>query len=391
MKVREAVKKYDFWFKGGHIIDPKTGKNGIGDVLVKNSRIVPVPENGIDPKDVKEIVECQGYYVFPGLINFHGHYAWQFLSGGINPVAFDIPNGVTTVCDAGSTGSSTFEGFCKNTMMPADVTMRAFVNVAAGGQPTGCYIENIDPENYDVHAFEYIFEMFRDYVIGLKLRIGKDINDGMGTYPLVESLKLADQFGVPLALHATYPLEPMQEILPLLRGGDILCHSLQRMGPYNILDDNDRILPEVWDARRRGVLFDCAHGRIHCSFRVGKAAIEQGFFPDIISTDGISISAYRQKMFSLPMVMSRLLALGMPLEEVIRAVTQTPARIMRLEGYVGTLEPGALADVCVMQKEERKITFTDTYGDDLDAECLLVPQMTMRAGRVMYRTTGFTF
>ena len=275
--------------------------------------------------------------------------------------------------------------------MPAEATMRAFVNVASGGLNTSRYIENIEPENYDPRALEYLFEMYSDYIVGLKLRIGKDINEGMGLYPLEESIKLAGQFGVPLALHATYPLEPMQEIVPLLRKDDILCHTLQKMGEYNILDENGKVIREVWEARERGVVFDCAHGRIHFSFEVGKKAFEQGFYPDIISTDEITISAYRDRMFSLPMVMTRVLALGMPLYDVVRAVTETPAKHMNLEGYVGTLRQGALADVCVLKVDEKPAEFTDCYGAHLRSEFRLVPQMTLKAGRMVFRTTDFTF
>lgn len=391
MKIRAPEKKYNFWFRNGHVIDPRSGVDRIQDVLVRNSRIVPIPENGVNPGDVAEIVDCTGMYVFPGLINFHAHYGWTGNSGGLNPAIYELPNGVTAVCDAGSTGSSTFEGFCKNGMMGADVTMRAFLNVAAGGLTTGRYIENIDPDNYDVRAMEYIFEMYRDYIVGLKVRIGKDINDGMGLLPLLETRKLAEKFQVPLALHATWPLEPMQEIIPQLRCGDILCHTFQEKGPHNILDENGRIRPEVWEGRKRGVIFDCAHGRIHFSYRVARRAIEQGFLPDVISTDAISVSVYRDKLFNLPMVMSRCCALGMPLYEVVRACTQTPARLMGLDGYIGTLQSGALADICVMKKDERMLTLTDTYGEEQQAEFLLIPQMTLRAGRIMYRTTGFTF
>ena len=390
MKIREPEKKYDFMFRGGHVVDTKRGIDKVCDVLVINSRIVETT-GPVDPKDVKEVVDCSGYYVLPGLINFHGHYAWKILSGGICPEIHEFPNGVTTVCDAGSTGSSNFEGMCKNVIMPSTVTMRAFINVASGGLGTSRYTENIDPSNYDPRALEYIFEMYRDYIIGLKLRIGKDINDGLGLEPLKESVKLGDRFGVPLALHATYPLEPLQEIMPIMRNGDILCHTLQKMGEYNILDENKRVLKEVWDARKRGVVFDCAHGRIHFSFDVARAAFAEDFYPDIISSDIISISSFRERMFSLPMVMTRALALGMPFNEVIKAVTETPAKYLNLDGYVGTLKPGALADICVLKKEEKQVEFTDCYGAKLVSELRLVPQMTLKAGRVVYKSTDFCF
>ena len=391
MKVKEPVRKYDFWLKNGHVSDPSQGIDGRHDVLIRNSRIMPVPEEGIDPKDVKETIDCAGYYVFPGLVNYHAHYAWHNNLSSISPEIYEIPNGVTTVCDAGSTGCAGFEGFLRSTLLPAGVTMKAFINVASGGLACSQYLENILPENYDIRRLEYLFEMYPEHIVGLKLRVGKDISDGMGTAPISAAVDLARSLNTRLALHATYPLEPMQEILPILGEGDVLCHTLQKMGQYNILDENGKLLPEVWEARERGVIFDCAHGRIHCSFDVFRSAMEQGFLPDMLSTDGIGVSMYRTKLFSLPIVMSKILALGMPLYDVVRAVTETPAKNLGLAGRVGTLSPGAQADVCVMKKDLRSVTFTDSYGAEQKADYLLSPQMTIRAGKLVYCNSDMAF
>lgn len=391
MKVKEVVKKYDFWLKNGHVIDPAQNIDGNFDVLIRNSRIMPVPENGVDPSEVKETIDCTGHYIFPGLVNYHAHYAWHNNLSSISPEVFELPNGVTTVCDAGSTGCAGFEGFLRTTLMPAGVTMRAFINVASGGLACSQYLENIKAENYDVRRLEYLFEMYPQYIAGLKLRVGKDISDGMGTEPIKTAKELATHLNTKLALHATYPLEPMQDILPLLTKGDVLCHTLQKMGEYSILDANGKLLPEVWDARDRGVIFDCAHGRIHCSFEIFRKAMDQGFRPDMLSTDGIGVSMYRNKMFSLPIVMSKILALGMPLFDVVRATTETPAKNLGLEGVVGTLAPGAQADVCVMKKDERPLVFTDSYGAEQKADYLLSPKLTIRAGKLVFCDSDLTF
>ncbi len=389
MKIVESEKKYNFWLRGGHVVDPSRNINAETDILVTNSRIVPLPESGtVEPSDVKEIIDCSGCYVFPGLIDHHVHFSWN--TSGIAPDLFCLPSGVTAACDAGSIGTNAFENFVRNRLMPATTTLKASINVTTGGLAGAGYMENIDPELYDVRAMEYLFERYRPYIYGLKLRIGKDISEGLGLKPLEESVKLARRFDTRLSLHATYPLEPVQEIVSLMGAGDVLCHTFQAMGPHSILDQNGRIYPEVWNARARGVLFDSAQGRVHCSFSVAKAAIEQGFPPDVISTDLITFSAYQERLFSLPVTMSRFLALGMPLYDVVRCCTQTPAALMGMAGEIGTLKPGALADVAVMKMVRHNFAFQDFYGNSLPASRMLLPQMTLKAGRTCYRSIEFT-
>lgn len=389
MKISEPVKKYNFWLKGGHVVDPSRGMDEIADVLITNSRIAEPPENGqIDPADVKEIIDCAGHYVFPGLIDHHVHFSWN--TSGIAPDLYCLPSGVTAACDAGSIGTNAFENFVRHRLMPAAVTLKASINVASGGLAGAGYMEDISPELYDVRAMEYLFERYREYIYGLKLRIGRDISEGKGLRPLEESVKLARRFETRLSLHATCPLEPLPEIAARMGEGDVLCHTFQAMGPYSILDEAGRVYPEIWEARKRGVVFDSAQGRIHCCFPVARAAIRQGFSPDVISTDLITFSAYQERLFSLPVTMSRFLALGMPLNDVVRCCTETPARLMGLTGQIGTLRPGALADVAIMELRPRAFEFQDSYGNRLPASRMLLPRMTLKAGRTVWRDIAFT-
>ena len=391
MKVIEPEKKYDFWFRNGHVVDPSQGIDKVCDVLVKGRHFVSAPEGEpVRPEDVKEIVECNGYHVFPGLVDHHAHFSWNYTHAGAEPDLYTLPSGVTSACDAGSVGSSGSESFIRTTILPSHPTLKASINVASGGLCTPQYMEDIRPENYDEKGLEDLFERFPEHIYGLKLRLGKDISDGMGVEPLKASVKLARHLGTRLSVHATYPLTPLADIVNEMGEGDVLCHTFQRMGEHNILDDSGRIRPEVWAARKRGVIFDCAHGRIHCCFPVAKAAIDEGFLPDTISTDLITFSAYQERLFSLPVVMSRFLALGMSLPDVVRCCTETPARLMGLEGVRSTLKPGALAHAAVMKVEEREFTFIDSYGNSLPASRILIPQMTLKEGKTRYRQIDFT-
>jgi predicted amidohydrolase len=206
----------------------------------------------------------------------------------------------------------------------------------------------------------------------------------MGVEPLRASIRLAEKLNTILAVHPTHSLEPFDEIVPLLRSGDILCHPYQQMGEYNILDPNGRVQGCIWNAKKRGVVFDCAHGRVNLSLAVAKNAIAQGLFPDVISSDISTNSMYLKQVFSLPMVMTRFLAMGMNLVEVVRACTETPARLMGMAGQIGTLQPGALADICIMKIQNRPVDLVDMYGNTIKGDKVLIPQMTIKAGRVKY-------
>ncbi len=304
--------KYDYWIRNGHVIDPRRGTDATADVLVARRRIVELPPGGrIAESDVRHVIDARGHDVLPGLIDFHAHFAWLNADESCMPDSYELPNGVTSACDGGSTGSAGFEGFLRNTLLQSELTMKALVNVASGGLSTHKYIENVRPELYDEEGLAYLFGRYREHILGLKLRMGKGISDGMGVEPLRASIRLAEGLQSILAVHPTGSLVPFPELVPLLREGDVLCHPFQQAGDYCILDERERVLDSVWDAKKRGVIFDVSHGRVNFSFAVAGPAIEQGLLPDVISTDISTHSMYLERVFSLPMVMTRFLAMGM--------------------------------------------------------------------------------
>lgn len=378
-------RNYDYWIRNGHVIDPLRGIDEVRDVLVCRRRIVDLPADGsVDEHEVRHVVDAGGHDVLPGLIDFHGHFAWLNADESCMPDSYELPNGVTSACDGGSTGSAGFEGFLHSTILQSELTMKALVNVASGGMATHKYIENVDPEHYDEEGLAYLFGRYSDHILGLKLRMGKGISDGMGVAPLRASVGLAAKLNTILAVHPTDSLVPFGQIVELLRGGDILCHPFQQMGDHSILDDGGRVRECIREAKRRGVVLDSSHGRINFSLAVAESSIAQGLFPDVISTDISTHSMYLPQVFSLPMVMTRFLAIGMPLLEVIRACTDTPARLMGMRGEIGTLQPGALADVCIVKRQARPVRLTDFYGNAVHGDTVLVPQMTIKAGRTKY-------
>ena len=209
--------------------------------------------------------------------------------------------------------------------------------------------------------------------------------------PLVVADNLRDRFDLPVCCHVTLPEDPYDDIMPLLRKDDILCHCYQKQGQYCILDESGKVLSSVLDARARGVIFDGAAGRRNHDLSVIRKCIDQGFLPDVISTDVVIPSVYRKTVFCLPYTMSEYLEAGMPLTDVLRAVTETPAHLMHMDGQIGTLAPGALADVAIMKLAEHPVHFQDLLGNSMEGNHLFVPKMTIKAGQIAYRDIEFTF
>jgi predicted amidohydrolase len=184
-------------------------------------------------------------------------------------------------------------------------------------------------------------------------------------------------------VHCTNPPVPLGEILGLLRPGDIVSHFLHGRG-HGILDEHGQVRREVRQARERGVVFDVAHGRMHVKFPVARAAIAQGFYPDTISSDLTSGGA-AGCVKDLPTTMAKFLNLGVPLPEVVRAVTANPATAIGRAGQLGTLRPGAVADVAVFALETGAFDFEDAHGEHMTGRQRFTPVLTLRAGEVWWR------
>jgi dihydroorotase len=371
----------------GRVIDPAAGFDGTRDIYIRNSKIVAA-EPGIE---AAETIDAKGCLVLPGLIDFHTHLYGGHSDLGIQPDLMTLPNGVTSAVDAGSAGTASFEGFCKNVALAATTTIKSYILVGAIGVMTEQYFENTDPAFYDIPRLEYMFERYPDQLLGIKVRIGKLFSKEFGLKPLAEAKRLARSIGTTVCVHAVHPESPYEDILGLLEAGDVICHCFQSKGDYTILDKNGKVGKAAREARARGVIFDAASGRANYSFGVAKKALDDGFLPDVLSTDVVTISMYHPKVFSLPYVMSAYLALGMPLADVLRAVTATPARLMHMEGRIGTLAPGALADVAIVKLADHPMTFEDQFQNVVKGDKLFVPMLTVKAGRKAFVRIDFAF
>ncbi|EAM3777409.1 metallo-dependent hydrolase, partial [Salmonella enterica] len=332
------------------------------------------------------IIHADGMIVTPGLIDYHAHVFYDATEGGVRPDMYMPPNGVTTVVDAGSAGTANFDAFYRTVICASKVRIKAFLTVSPPGQTWSQ--ENYDPDNIDENKIHALFRQYRNVLQGLKLKVQTEDIAEYGLKPLTESLRIANDLRCPVAIHSTHPVVPMKELVSLLRRGDIIAHAFHGKGS-TILTDEGAVLAEVRQARERGVIFDAANGRSHFSMNTARRAIANGFLPDIISSDLSTITKLAWPVYALPWILSKYLALGVALTDVINACTHTPAVLMGMAAEIGTLAPGAFADIAIFKLKNRHVEFADIHGETLTGTHVLVPQMTIKSGEILFRQIDF--
>ena len=381
--------KVDYLIRNGRVIDPANGVDEVKDIAILGGRIVDTEGEAAETDPMSGIVDASGCIVTPGLIDFHVHLNFNG-SGSIRPSMF-AADGVTGVVDQGTAGTTNFEALMGNLIAHEPMRVKAYLAPHPMGQCGMSYQPNSDPASYEMENMTRLVEKYRDRcILGLKMQDSIGMVDPEKADAQLDALvELAEGFGIGVCVHTTNPPTPAAHIVSALRAGDIYCHCYQGKGD-TILDENGRVKPEFIKARERGVLFDSANGINNFGIKVGQSAIEQGFPPDIISTDAIP-RAYGKPYFykNMPLVMSKMMAMGMSLTDVIRAATWTPARAMKADDEVGSLEAGKIADIAIFREKERKVIFRDVVGGEMSADRLLIPQMTFIAGEIRYCQSDF--
>lgn len=377
--------KLDVLIKNGHVVDPAQNIDEVKNIGILAGKIVDIENQRVEPV---QTVEAGGCYVFPGLIDFHTHifYDGTFLSACPD---FLLSSGVTAAVDAGSVGGYTFPIFEKNVIANSNVHVKAFVSCYSMGLGGERAFENFDPEKFDVDYYQKIFSYHKDNILGLKLRISRNLMNDLT--PFKESVHFAEKLGkdVRLCVHITDPAGSMDEVMDTFRPGDVVAHIYEGLG-NTILDENGKVLPSVWAAHERGVIFDAANGKMNFSIDICRKAMEQGLLPDIISTDMTGDKyCFGTRVRALPFVMSEFLSLGMSLPEVVRRTTEIPARLMGMSDQIGTLKPGSNADVSIFKLQNRKVMHYDTKRVPFEGNCLLIPQMTIIKGITAFGQMDF--
>jgi dihydroorotase len=375
----EQAACYDLLLKGGHVIDPANGINDPMDVAVTGDRIAFVGKD-VPTERAEKVVNVEGLYVTPGLIDLHIHVTPP-LDHYICADVIPLRTGVTTIVDAGSTGCTNFEQFKVEVIDVARVRVLALLNIAA----CGMIRREQDSAEWDILAAADMIDRYADTIVGVKSAHYRGPDFG----PVDRAVHVGRETETPVMVDfwakATATYEDL--LLRHLRPGDIHTHFYARQFP--LLNENGQVQDYVWEARERGVVFDVGHGAGSFWFRIAVPAVDQSFVPDSISTDLHGHSVLLPDA-TMPGVMSKFLNMGMPLDEVIMRSTVTPARqIQRQE--LGTLNPGACADVAVFELREGNFGFVDSGRARMRGHHRLECQMTIRAGEVIWDPNGLSW
>lgn len=385
--------KLDILIKNGLVADLNSGSYINQNIGIVGNRIVDLHTAD---SQAETVIDAAGCIVLPGLIDFHAHVFHGGTAISVNPDVLCLPNGVTSVVDAGSSGWVNYKLFRNSVINTAQTRIKSYLNVVnvglstLGGGPTG-YLENTNPANYNVEKISQTLNENRDNILGLKLRYSQDIATGrnFSSDPFYATVALARELKTTLCVHVTDSRLPADELIGHFQTDDIYAHCFHGTGNA-IIRESGEVFPAIKEAKARGVIFDCSNGVAHFDFTVARNAMEQGFNPDIISTDLTLRNSLRtDKVFSLLFIMSKYLNMGMSFFDVVRAVTRTPARLMKMEGQIGTLAPGAFADIAIVKLRKEKIVFEDTKGAQLAGDRYIDNCATISNGQIVYRRQRF--
>ncbi len=388
LRSTDAQSGYELLLKGGHVIDPRNGVDSVMDVAITGGTVARVARD-IPAADARQVVDARGLYVTPGALDLHGHVFYgtdpdAYLSDGISsvpPDGFTFRAGVTTVVDAGGAGWRNFHQFKRQVIDRSATRILSFLNIVGHGMKGGAAEQDL--RDMDARLTAQRVREFPGVIVGIKTAHYRG-PEWTAVDRAVEAGRLAS---VPVMVDfGTFgPDRPFEElVLERLRPGDIYTHQYRADVP--MLDANGKVRAYLFEARKRGVLFDVGHGSGSFSFSQAVPAVAQGFVPDSLGTD-LHTSSMTGGMKDMSNVMSKFLNMGMSMQEVVLRSTWKPAGIIDRTD-LGHLSPGAVADVAVFRLVEGNFGFLDARLRRMTGSRRLECELTLREGRVVWDLNG---
>lgn len=384
-----AQHKYDLLLKGGHLIDAKNDISAVKDIAIRHGKIAAVADS-IPATEALKSVDVSGLYVTPGIIDIHVHvfagtgerssYAGD---NSVYPDGFSFRTGVTTVVDAGGAGWRNFDQFRDRIIDRSRTRVLAMLNIVGHGMRGQTYEKRL--ADMQVEPTVRTAQRHADVIVGIKTAhyMGPEFA------PVERAVSAGTQAGIPVMVDfgRAYPEKSLSELMRnKLRPGDIYTHLYS--GIRGELDQWGEPNQALRVARERGIVLDVGHGGGSFVWRVAVPIVRNGIWPDTISTD-LHTGSMNAGMKDMLNLMSKFLALGMKLEDVIKASTWKPALTIQRE-QLGHLSPGATADIAVLNLERGRYGFLDMYGARLNGTQKLSCEMTIREGKIVYELNGLS-
>lgn len=372
---------FDLLIKGGEVVDPGAGLSGMLDVAVTRNRIAAV-DRDIPAESAHHVLDATGRHVTPGLVDLHTHVYHGVTYWGIHADPVAARTGVTTWLDVGSAGGYNVMGFREFIAHPAQARIYALLNISSIGLTAPSWeLANL---NYcDVDLCCKMTDHNRDLILGVKARIDRDTTGPNDLEPLRRAREAADRLELPMMVHISQGPPQVSGVLDLMRPGDILTHCFTG-GTMRIIDEGGQILDTAKRAVERGIILDIGHGAGSFSFETAEALIGSGYRPYVISSD-IHQMSILGPLYDLPTCLSKFMALGMSFADVIEAATARPAQVLGMANDIGTLKPGALADIALFEIVRGDFPFYDVLMNQRNGQALIRNALTILNGREMVR------
>lgn len=379
--------KFDLVIKSGDVIDPSQSLRGKRDIGIRWGLIEAI-EDEIPAARAVKTIDASGKLVMPGLVDLHCHVYPYGSAIGIPADELVQFQGTTTVVSAGDAGVNNLAALRRFIVAQSRTRIYAFLHIANNGLSAFPVAELYNIDNAQVEACAMALAENPDFLIGVKVRMSENVIFKHGIEPLKRGIQACEMCGWParMMVHigGVETRELMSDILDLLRPGDILTHAYSgapnMSGAFTNIVQDGKLLPAALAAKRRGVLFDVGHGGGSFDFTVAEIAIPAGCTPDTISSDIHVFSGNSPGIPFLPNVMSKFLAMGSSLDQVVAMATSVPARIINRTPKIGTLQRGAPGDVAIMDIIEGPVTFVDTRNNKRDGNLQLKPVQTVVNG-----------
>ncbi|QRR03272.1 amidohydrolase/deacetylase family metallohydrolase [Dyadobacter sandarakinus] len=379
---------YELLIKGAHVIDPVNNINQVMDVAVSKGTIAKVAAHITSPAE--KTIDAKGLFLTPGFIDPHTHVFVgtqpDLFANGVNSVSpddFTFRSGVTTVVDAGTSGWRSFPLFKSQVIDQSKTRILAFLNIAGNGMTGEKYEQELSDMNADSTAAA--IRDNPDIVAGVK--IGH--YNGTDWAPFDRALQAAASAGKPLFVECHLPNYPLADQLARMRPGDMITHTFENIRERApIVGADGKVQQIVWEAKKRGILFDLGHGGAGFWFGQASPAVKQGFYPNSFGTD-LHRFSMNSGMKDMANVMSKFMALGIPFKEVITIATSNAARAIG-HPELGNLKEGNPADLVLLGLRTGEFGFVDSAGNSITGKQKIEVEMTVRAGKIVWDLNGIS-